>query len=70
MKITPLDDWICVKAGTCDNHSLRAYQLEKLRETIWYAKKRSRHYRENLPDNVTDRIMDLNDIADIGFTTP
>ena len=69
MDITPLDDWICAKTGARDAESLRAYQLEKFRETVDYVNKNSRFYREHLANIETDRIRSLDDISIIPFTT-
>jgi len=69
MRITPLDDWIHAKTGAQDENSLRAYQLEKLRETLSFAKNNSRFYREYLANLAVDRIENFNDISSIPFTT-
>ena len=67
--MTPLENWIAAKIGATDNISLRAYQLEKLRETIEHAKKNSRFYRRHLLDIEIGTIRNLEDISNIPFTS-
>ena len=69
LQITPLDNWIAVKTGAMDARSLHAYQLEKLRETIDYAKKNSRFYSSHLVGIEPEHIISFNDIAAVPFTT-
>jgi phenylacetate-CoA ligase len=70
MNITPLEAWIADKIGAHPEPSaLRAYQLEKLRETISYARTRSRFYKQHL-SGLPDDIRSLSDITRIPFTYP
>jgi phenylacetate-coenzyme A ligase PaaK-like adenylate-forming protein len=69
MKITPLENWIASQIGGQPEPAyLQAYQLRKLRETIEYARARSRFYKEHLPRPV--RIGSLVDFTRLPFTSP
>lgn len=73
MKITPLESWIAAKIGAPGRPEpalLRAYQLEKLRETVDYVKSRSRFYKERLADIAAGDIKSLADIDRLPFTYP
>lgn len=69
MNITPLENWIASKIGGHPEPAvLQAYQLWKLRETIEYARARSRFYKEHLSG--LDPIASLGDLARLPFTYP
>jgi len=69
---TPLESWIAVKIGEegrpLSLHSLRAYQLTKLNETLSRAQQRSAFYRRLLGEREI-RLSTLEDVADLPFTT-
>ena len=69
LRVTPLDEWIKEKTGAQDRVSLLSYQLEKFRETLAYAKKNSRIYREYFKNIEPDNIKTLDDVAQVPFTT-
>ena len=50
MKKTPLEEWIIKRTGIspANSHALKTYQLEKLVETLSYAKDHSRFYQKQL----------------------
>ena len=54
MPLTPLEPWILAKigyspaAGLTARQAIDCYQLRKLQETIDYARRSSRFYREHL----------------------
>jgi phenylacetate-coenzyme A ligase PaaK-like adenylate-forming protein len=70
--ITPLDGWIAAKIGYPDqplSHAcLQAYQLGKLRETLAWARSRSRFYQQHLT-NAPHGLDHLADLAQFPFTT-
>jgi phenylacetate-coenzyme A ligase PaaK-like adenylate-forming protein len=73
MKMTPLETWISEKtgiAGRPDSERLRAYQLERLRETLRLTGEKSRFYRERLTGVVPEDILTMDDVARLPFTTP
>ncbi len=72
MKVTPLEDWIIDKSGIKEKKPelLAEYQLNKLRETLYYVKKNSRFYGERLGSIDEDKINSFNDFKNIPFTYP
>ena len=70
--ITPLDGWIASKIGYPDQPlsraRLQAYQLGKLRETLAWARTRSRFYQQHLSRAPRD-LDRLADLAHFPFTT-
>ena len=76
MDRTPLDKWIASKIfGDSAGRSLsqadvNRHQLEKLRETIEYARLKSPFYRGQLAEFPKNRPKDLEDLQQFPFTTP
>ena len=70
--ITPLDGWIAAKIGdpnlTLSRACLQAYQLGKLRETLAWARSRSRFYQQHLA-NAPHDLDHLADLTQFPFTT-
>jgi phenylacetate-coenzyme A ligase PaaK-like adenylate-forming protein len=73
MKITPMENWILRKIGNGKQHLTRdmieAYQLDKLCETIGWARKKSYFYRTRLADIRDDKLCCLKDLERLPFTT-
>jgi phenylacetate-CoA ligase len=73
MKITPLEHWISRRIGKWGDpfsrETLEAYQLEKLNETIEWARKNSSFYRARLAGFEKAGISRLGDLARFPFTT-
>ena len=70
---TPLDPWILGKIGggkVLNREDLEAYQLEKLQETVDYARQKSPFYYRHLADIREDGIKGLDDLGGLPFTTP
>ncbi len=72
MKTTPLESWIINKTGIKERsrEALEAYQLKKIKETIFYAKKNSLFYGELLKNTGEEDILTLKDLRHIPFTFP
>jgi len=72
MRVTPLEDWIMEKSGINkrEPEMLEKYQINKIKETLSYAKKNSRFYREKLSSINEDQINTLGDFSCIPFTFP
>lgn len=72
MKVTPLEDWIIGKSGipARQHKLLEEYQIDKIKETLYYAKKNSRFYREKLNNINIDKIDTFDDFENIPFTYP
>lgn len=73
MKITPLEQWIAEKTGIDgrpEPSRLRAYQLERLRDTLRLVKAKSRFYGERLAGVNPDDIVTMDDVSRLPFTTP
>jgi phenylacetate-coenzyme A ligase PaaK-like adenylate-forming protein len=72
MKLTPLENWIMQKAGLKkrDREALEAFQLERIKETIAYAKENSVFYRRRLKKVREEAIYSLESLRDIPFTFP
>ncbi|RPH51138.1 MAG: phenylacetate--CoA ligase family protein [Desulfobacteraceae bacterium] len=72
---TPLENWI-QRIISKENDpvpltrsSLEAYQLQKLRETLFYTRENSPFYRHLLRDAGTDSVRRIEDMARLPFTT-
>lgn len=72
MSITPLEKWIVEDTSIKDKSRdfLEKYQLDKIIETINYAKNNSVFYRDHFKNVNTNDILSLNDIASIPYTYP
>ena len=72
MKQTPLENWIMEKSGIPERKRelLENYQLERIRETVRYAKNHSRFYREHLKNIPADAITSPADLQRVPFTFP
>lgn len=72
--LTPLERWIFRKVGskasTLKREEVEAYQLKKVRETLKWARKKSRFYRERLRGLTEDELVELGDLARFPFTLP
>lgn len=73
MKKTPLEEWIRQRVqpagdGVLTRRLLNDYQLEKLRETVWYASRFSPFYRDLLSQ--AGEVENLEAFARLPFTTP
>jgi phenylacetate-coenzyme A ligase PaaK-like adenylate-forming protein len=73
--LTPLEPWIHAKIGLPPAEplsigSLRAYQLDRLRATVKYARSNSPFYRKQLAGNSGDDLRSLDDMGRLPFTTP
>ncbi len=74
MRITPLEAWIASKIPDesrerISQEKIRRHQLERIRETVEYAREKSPFYRKRLKSYRADSIRDLDDLATIPFTT-
>lgn len=72
MKLTPLENWIIDKTGVKEHNraALQAYQLEKMIETLGYAKENSRFYSKQLGQIDLSNIHSIEDIQALPFTYP
>ncbi|MCE5346473.1 MAG: AMP-binding protein [Bacteroidales bacterium] len=71
MERTPLESWIMQKIGMGESQkALERYQLDKLKETISYARKNSVFYKQHLMNIKEDRIDSFDSFQDIPFTFP
>lgn len=72
MLITPLEDWIVGKSGINERkpEMLEEYQLNKIKETLYYAKKNSRFYSQRLNIINENKINSIDDFKNIPFTFP
>ena len=72
MRVTPLEGWIMQKTGMKQpsQKALEIYQLDKLKETISYAKKNSPFYRKHLMDIKEDRIDSFDSFQNTPLTFP
>ncbi len=71
---TPLDGWIKAKIGITANReltrqALTAYQLEQLRSTLDYVKRRSPFYRRRFAAHTAESLQSLSDLAFWPLTT-
>ncbi|MCE5334404.1 MAG: AMP-binding protein [Desulfobacteraceae bacterium] len=73
MKLTPLEGWIRADiregGGELSREHIRAFQLEKLRETIDWSKARSPFYRERLAGAAAHDLTCPEDLWKLPFTT-
>ncbi len=74
MQITPLESWISRKIFGSSGHPLpddaiRGYHLERLRQTIDYARDKSPYYRERLREMSSESLQDPGDLSAFPFTT-
>ncbi|MDR3557544.1 MAG: histidine phosphatase family protein [Syntrophobacteraceae bacterium] len=75
MKITPLESWIAGKIGYPEGgppltrQAIEAWQLERLRETVELAARKSAFYRNHLRGRGEGRLSRLVDFAELPFTT-
>jgi phenylacetate-coenzyme A ligase PaaK-like adenylate-forming protein len=72
MRATPLEDWIVDKSGIMERKQriLEEYQLQKIKQTLYYAKENSRFYGELLSNINVDSINSFDDFIQIPFTYP
>ena len=72
MRVTPLEGWIMQKTGMKEpgQKALENYQLDKLKETISYAKKNSPFYSKHLMDIKEDRIDSFDSFKNTPLTFP
>ncbi|MHC1727007.1 MAG: DVU_1553 family AMP-dependent CoA ligase [Syntrophobacteraceae bacterium] len=72
MKITPLESWIAGRIGAGDARlsrgAIEKYQLDKLRETIAWARMRSLFYKRSLAGMSEHLLTDLGQISRFAFT--
>lgn len=72
MRPTPIAPWVAARAGIATERLTRAdlerYQLDRLRETIRYARQRSRFYDRHLAGSRC-RLTTLDNLAGLPFTT-
>ena len=72
LKLTPLHSWIAHKIGssseTFTREAIQAYQLRKVRETLYLAKEKSIFYRSRLTTFPPD-IASLDELQHYPFTT-
>lgn len=73
---TPLESWIQGKiskaidpAASLTRSCLERYQIQKLRETLLYARQNSLFYRDRLRGLEADPVQGLGDMAQLPFTT-
>ncbi len=75
MKITPLEGWIAGKIGypaggpPLTRQAIEAWQLERLRETVGLAVRRSSFYGGRLPKLKDGGLSRIEDMAGLPFTT-
>jgi Coenzyme F390 synthetase len=72
MKVTPLEDWIICKSGIKEKEpkTLEEYQLNKVKEILYYAKRNSRFYSDKLNSINENGINSFDDFKNIPFTYP
>jgi len=72
MNVTPLENWIAQRThlASKSQEALKAYQLEKLIQTLTYAKEKSRFYHEKLNEIDPSSMTSFQDFERIAFTTP
>ncbi|MEA4926538.1 MAG: AMP-binding protein [Syntrophomonadaceae bacterium] len=72
MRVTPLEDWIVNKSGIKARNPklLEDYQLNQVRESLYYVKQNSRFYREKLSSVNENKINTWDDFNKISFTYP
>lgn len=72
MNVTSLENWILERThiASKSQEALKAYQLEKLIQTLTYAKEKSRFYHEKLNEIDPSSMTSFQDFERITFTTP
>ena len=65
-----LENMIVRETGATDRDSLDEYTVYKIKETIDYAKAKSRFYKDRLKEINTDKINTLKDFTSVPFTYP
>lgn len=72
MKKTPLENWIMQRVGKDGKvrEALEEYQLARIKDSLNYAKSRSRFYAKQLEDMDFREIRTLPDLRKIPFTLP
>ena len=65
---TPLDGWVAARLGGAGRDEIARWQLERLRETLAWAGRRSRWYAERLAG--VGEIASLSELPRVPFTTP
>lgn len=76
MHARPLDEWVARRMGkssqtfSLTRKDIRSYQLEKLRETVDYARRYSPFYREHLAGYPETPLESLDQLAHLPFTMP
>ncbi len=75
MKITPLESWIAGRIGSTagsqplTRQAIEDWQLQRLRETVGLAAKKSAFYRAHLRGLDEGRLSRIEDVAGLPFTT-
>ena len=70
MRPSAVETYVRRITGCTDRASLEQWQIERLRETLRMASKRSRYYTEHLKNVDPEEIRSYADLIDIPFTTP
>jgi phenylacetate-coenzyme A ligase PaaK-like adenylate-forming protein len=75
LRITPLEHWIKDRIGleprsAFTRDDVRRFQLEKLRQVLAYAARRSPFYRRQLSGRATAALSGFADLAEVPFTIP
>src|SRR5579859_4390322 len=69
---TPLEPWIAAKIGAgtrgFTRPELEEFQLQKLRQTILWARTKSPFYAKHLAGHCEDELTSLNDLQRLPFT--
>ncbi|NTU48214.1 MAG: phenylacetate--CoA ligase family protein [Syntrophobacteraceae bacterium] len=72
--ITPLEEWIATKIGMTltglNRAEIESHQLEKLRQTVRWAREKSLFYGKHLGDLTEKDLTCLEDLVRFPFTTP
>ncbi len=67
---SPLENMIIRETGAMERESIDKYKVEKIKETINYAKENSKFYKERLKEINTTNINTLKDFTSVPFTYP
>ncbi|MHC6180073.1 DVU_1553 family AMP-dependent CoA ligase [Clostridium sp. JNZ X4-2] len=72
MDCTPIEKWIMgkTKIKNKSREELKAYQLYKIKQTLYYVKEHSNFYKKYLKDISADTISSFADFENIPFTLP
>ena len=70
MEVTPLESWVLEKTNikVKSREALEAWQLERIRESIAYAKSRSKFYNKRLKNIDEEGLRTIKDFQSIPFT--